>query len=352
MTQDPSTGDHQSAATLSKLIELSRGVHHGIALGDAADHLTSSAPSWPTGVASQLTLATTEGMVRAMERAGQGLGIDWGHENLEALRRWATAQQIPGVPGNRTGSPSVLTRSPAFGVRRGNAPATVRSLRSGLPSGPGHGSLGAHALVRTLPFGVLLALHGPSLTWPVGELVGTTHTHPLAAPTAALGALLVAQAADRSVPLGEGWVALLEHHAPEGGDLVTQRVGAAITTAVVEPRSPSRVADLAPDRSAASALAAAVYVVLSHPEPDELPLAMALASFSPEKHGTSAVVGGLLGARHGSTPMLVHGATRLELAWACDALATDLAMTAMLTPLAKEPSGEPWLPSWGVRYLV
>ena len=91
MTEEPSTGDHPSAPTLSKLIELSRGIHHGIALGDAADHLTSTAPVWPTGVATQLTLATTEGLVRAMERAGQGLGIDWGHENLEALRGWATA---------------------------------------------------------------------------------------------------------------------------------------------------------------------------------------------------------------------------------------------------------------------
>lgn len=350
MTEEPSTGDHPSAPTLSKLIELSRGIHHGIALGDAADHLTSTAPVWPTGVATQLTLATTEGLVRAMERAGQGLGIDWGHENLEALRGWATAQQVPGVAGNRTGTPGLLSRSPAFGARRGNAPATVRSLRSGPPAGPGQGSLGAHALVRTLPFGALLTLHGPSLTWPVEELVGTTHTHLLATPTATLGALLVAQAADRSVPLAEGFSALLENHAPEGGDLVTKRVGAAVTTAAVEPCDPARVADLAPDRSAASTLAAAVYVVLSHPDPHELMLAMALASFSPEKHGTSAVVGGLLGARHGSTPMLERGAARLELAWACDALGTDLAMTALLTPLGKEPDGEPWLPSWGARY--
>ncbi|OLT22131.1 hypothetical protein BJF81_13440 [Ornithinimicrobium sp. CNJ-824] len=92
---------------------------------------------------------------------------------------------------------------------------------------------------------------------------------------------------------------------------------------------------------------AAVYVVLSHPDPHELMLAMALASFFPEKHGISAVVGGLLGARHGSTLMLERGAARLELAWACDALGTDLAMTGLLTPLAKDPDGEPWLPSWG-----
>ena len=38
--------------------------------------------------------------------------------------------------------------------------------------------------------------------------------------------------------------------------------------------------------------------------------------------------------------MLRHGAARHESAWACDALATDLAMTAMLTPLGREPDGD------------
>lgn len=78
---------------------------------------------------------------------------------------------------------------------------------------------------------------------------------------------------------------------------------------------------------------------------------MALAGFAPDRRSTSAVVGGLLGARWGSTPMLRHGGARHELAWACDALATDLAMTAMLTPLGREPDGQAWLPSWDRRYV-
>src|SRR5690606_19368414 len=94
------------------------------------------------------------------------------------------------------------------------------------------------------------------------------------------------------------------------------------------------------------------YAVLSHPGPDELRQALSLAALSPDQRSTSAVVGGLLGARWGSTPMLERGAAGLELAWACDSLATDLAMTAVLTPLGKEPDGESWLPSWGMRHPV
>ncbi len=99
--------------------------------------------------------------------------------------------------------------------------------------------------------------------------------------------------------------------------------------------------------SAISVLAAAVYVVLSHAETDDLRPAMALASFSPDKRSTSAVVSELLGARHGSPPTLERGAVRLELAAESGALATDLAMAAMLTPLANEPDRQAWSPSWG-----
>ena len=343
--------DIQSAARLAQVIEMSRGIHHGIALGDAADHLTSKAPVRPCGVATQLTLAATEGMVCAMERAGQGLGLDWGHENLESLRRWARIQGIPGVSPSRGAGVSVLTDLPGYAVRRGRAPATVRALRHGAPAAaPGHASLGAHSMVRTLPFAVMLALHGPGLAWRVPELVGTTHGHPLAAPTAAAAALLTASAADRASSLASAWLDVLDNQLL-ADDVLVPRLGAAIVAGTTDPRDPAQLVALAPDRSAVSVLAAAVYVAISHPGSDELMLAMALASFAPDKQSTSAVVGGLLGARWGSTPMLRHGAGRSELAWASDALATDLAMTAMLTPLAKEPDGVAWLPSWPARYL-
>lgn len=348
------TDDIQSAARLAKVVEMSRGIHHGIALGDAADHLTSAAPVLPVGVATQLTLATTEGLIRTLERAGRQLDHDWAHDSLEALRRWATVQGILGVAPSRESSRSLLTTLPAYAERRGNAPATVRVLRHGPAAlvAAGHRSLGPHALVRTLPFAVLVSLHGPGFVWPVGELAGVTHGHPLIGPVAAVGALLAARGADRSVPLEVGWLDVLDEHVPEGGELVKTRVGSAIMAATTDPQDPGRLADLAPDRSAVSVLAAAVYVVLSHPGPDDLLLALALASFSPDKQATSAVVGALVGARHGSTPMLALGASRLELAWACDALATDLAMTSMLTPLGREPGGDAWLPSWPARYAV
>lgn len=345
------TMDIQSAARLARLIELSRGIHHGIALGDAADQLTSDAPIRRSGAPTQLTLATTEGTIRTMERAGQGLGIDWGHENLQALHRWGVAQRISGIAPVRGFASSLLTALPAYGERRGSAPATVRALRHGpfAVAAAGHASLGPHALVRTLPFAVLIAIHGPAFTEPIADLVGTSHGHALAAPTATAGALLAARASDRTALLPEAWSELLEGHLPPD-DVLKPRLSSAILAAATDPQKPEQVKRVAPDRTAVSVLAAAVYVVLSHPDPGEIMLAMGLASFSPDIRSTSAVVGGLLGARWGSTPMLRHGAARNDLAWACDALATDLAMTAMLTPLGREPDGEAWLASWHDRY--
>ena len=343
--------DIQSAARLARLIELSRGIHHGIALGDAADQLTSSASVRHCGVVTQLTLATTEGMTRTMERAGRGLGLDWGHENLHALQRWGVSQGIAGVMPMRGPESSLLTALPAYGERRGSAPATVRALRHGpaVVSSAGHTSLGPHALVRTLPFAVLIALHGPAFTEPLADLVGTTHGHALTAPTARAGALLAARASDRTTSLAEGWSQVLDNHLP-ADDVLRPRLSAAILAATTDPQEPDQVKRLAPDRTAVSVLATAVYVVLSHPKPGEILLAMGLASFSPDIRSTSSMVGGLLGARWGSTPILQQGAVRHELAWACDALATDLALTAMLTPLGREPDGAAWLPSWSRRY--
>lgn len=347
------TPEIQSAARLAKLIELSRGVLHGIALGDGADHLFSTAAVRPAGVATQLTLATVEGMIHTMERGGRQLDYDWGHESLASLRRWATGQQIAGVSASRTPGTSLLAQVPAYAGRRGSAPATVRVLRHGpqvLAIGPK--SLGPHALVRTLPFATLAAQHGPDCVGPAVEAARTTHAHDLIGPVVAAGVRLAAATQKQEVPLAAAWLEEVDRLESEGAGVVATRLGTALMTAATDPHDPVRVGGLAPDRSALSVLAASVYAVLSHPEPEQFPLAMGLASFAPDKTSTSALTGGLLGALYGSTPLLAFGASRGELAWACDALGTDLAMTIMLTPLGQEPDGKPWLPSWPARYSV
>ncbi|SOC52319.1 ADP-ribosylglycohydrolase family protein [Ornithinimicrobium cerasi] len=345
--------DIQSAARLAKLIELSRGVLHGIALGDGADHLFSSAAVRPAGVATQLTLATVEGMIRTMERAGRQLDHDWGHESLASLRRWATGQGISGVAPERGPGGSLLAQVPGYAVRRGRAPATVAVLRHGpevLTLGPK--SLGAHALVRTLPFATLVAQHGPDCVWPAVETARVTHAHDLVGPVVAAGARLAAATQKGVDSLATSWLEEVERLESEGAGVVARRLGAAVMAASTDPHEPARVGELAPDRSALSVLTASVYAVLSHPQPEHFHLAMGLASFAPDKTSTSAVTGGLLGALNGSTPLLALGASRGELAWACDALGTDLAMTVLLTPLGREPDGTAWLAGWEARYPV
>lgn len=346
------TEDIQSAARLARLIETSRAVHLGIALGDAADHLISEAPVRRGGVATQLTLATTEGVIRAMERAGQGLDVDWGHESLESLCRWGRLQQISGVSPSRSTVASLLASVPAYAERRGSAPATVRALRHGPAQvqGAGQQSLGAHALVRTLPLGTLLPLNQESVTNIAATCASVTHGHPLVGAVAAVGVGLIATAAGQQHLLAQRWLEALQGPLSDVPDPVRNRVGAAVTAGTTAPSDPDQLAALTPDRTGLSVLAAAVYAALSHPDPADLPLAFALAAFAPDKQATSAVTGALLAARFGSTPLIHHGAARLELGWACEALGTDLAMTAALSPLGKEPDGQPWLPSWGQRF--
>ncbi|MGO0578063.1 ADP-ribosylglycohydrolase family protein [Ornithinimicrobium panacihumi] len=346
----------QPAADLAKLIELSRGILHGIALGDAADHLLDPGPVRPAGVSTQLTLASAEGMIRTMERAGRSLEHDWGFETLSALRRWALAQGIEGITRPRPAGTSLLNSLPGYAARRGSAPATVRALRH--HSSPGSSlppSFGAHAVVRTLPYAVLVAMHGPDLAWPAIASARSTHAHPLI-PATVVAAVRFGSALAQHP--GHAAAALLDEverlrgEEAEGSELVATRLGTAVTAAATTPQDPKVLAGLVPDRSALSVLTAAVYVALSHPEPERFPLAMALAAFAPDKTSVSALAGGLLGAMHGSTPLLSFGAARGELAWACDALGTDVAMTSMLTPLGHEPGGEPWLPSWPARYPI
>lgn len=345
--------DIQSAAVLAKMIEASRAVHLGIALGEAADHIFSEEPAIKSGVATQLTLATTEAVIRCMERGGQSLPYDWEHETLISLGRWGLAQHIPNVISPRDGAtPSFLSTLPGFVQRRGSAPATVRRLREMIPPGQleasPKGSLGAHALIRTLPIGAVLGMKKKELTNIAMESAMVTHNHPLSMWSVAVAVNLVAAARDTD-DLSAAWLNVLSEVLPEGHELIG-RLGAAITSGVVEPCQPQLVKTFAPDRTAPSILAAAIYAVLSHPEPHQFPLAMGIASFTKDKDSSSAVTAALLAARNGSTSLLSFGAGRLELAWACEAMGTDLAMTAMLTPLGKEPSGKPWLPSWNMRY--
>lgn len=345
------TEDIQSAARLARLIESARAVHLGIAVGDAAEDLMGDAPVWRAGVATQLTLATTEGVIRAMERAGQGLDADFGHETRESLRNWGVLQQIQGIAPARGAVASPLDTVPAYAERRGSAPATVRALQHGPAGvqGPGQQSLGAHALVRTLPLGAVLPLGAESVTNIATASAAVTHGHPLVGAVAAVGVHLVAHAPGTQSGLAQRWLAALEGPLVDVPAPVRSRVGAAMTAATTMPNDPDQLPQLAPDRTAISVLAAAVYVALSLPDPADLPLAFAMAAFAPDKHATSAAVGGLLAARFGRRPLIQHGAARLELAWACEALGTDLAMTALLSPLGKDLDG-PWLPSWDTRF--
>ncbi|WP_289017851.1 hypothetical protein [uncultured Ornithinimicrobium sp.] len=70
----------------------------------------------------------------------------------------------------------------------------------------------------------------------------------------------------------------MEGHLP-ADEVLKPRLSAVLLAAATDPKQPEQLEQIAPDRTAVSVLAAAVYVVLSHPDPGEFMLAMGLFVF-------------------------------------------------------------------------
>lgn len=347
------TTDIQSAAVMARMIHSARGAMLGLALGDSWPGVRQEGQPLSAGVATQLACATVDGVIRSLERQGRGLPPQFAHTTFTALQQWAAAQQIPLVhTGGRPMTSSWMAMAPGFVHRRGRATATVRALRrgEGRALDGSNNSLGAHAVVRTLPLGLLATTLGPGILAEAAGVAATTHGHPLASLSAPVGASLVWAAAAGTAPLPtilEEWLDLV----PEVPH-TTDAVKTACTAALVEPGDPERLQAVAPDRTAISALAGAVYAIASHPEPEALPRALDLAAQAPDGRSTAAIAGAVLGTHHGPEPLVRCGAAALELAWLCETLATDLAMQLLLAPLGLQPDESQWLKGWSERYPV
>lgn len=302
------------------------------------------------GVSTQLACFTAEGTIRALVRgAEKGIchppSVVW-----HAYCRWAALQGLEAKRWESGEGPwpdGWLAQVPVLAERRGSAPATVAALariEQGTVERPTTTSRGCHALTRTLPLAVLGAAQGPELagTW-AREIAALTHGDPAAHSAAAHAAVLASHCLTGSPvrqALRDGLKAL---RAAERGSAANDldRLDAALQEAVGHGADAGRLARLAPDATAPSALLGGVYVAASFPAREQVGDALRFAAGAPDGDSVACVAGALLGAAHGAEALPVDLVSRHELAWVLDTLARDL-----VTQLARTDSDPHW---WG-RY--
>ncbi|MGW1541373.1 ADP-ribosylglycohydrolase family protein [Streptomyces sp. NPDC002309] len=348
-----------------------RGLLLGLAIGDTLGRAKGELPvdgPLRAGVSTQLACFTTEGTIRALVRGDhKGMchppGVVW-----HAYRRWAALQGLEAQRSSSGGGAwpdGWLAQVPVLAEPRGSAPATVTALARSV-----HGqvetpttSRGCHALTRTLPVAVLGAAYGTEPAVDTArEIASLTHGDP-AAHTATAQAVVVAQHCLTDLTEAQassGGRTQVQHalreglRALRGTDLASapqelDRLGQALEMAVSHPADPERLAKLAPDATAPSALLGGAYVAASFPERDQVADALRFAAGAPDGDSVACVAGAQLGAAHGAEALPVGLVSRHELAWVLDILARDL-----VAQLTDRPGGTEytlgWDPNWWDRY--
>jgi ADP-ribosylglycohydrolase/protein-tyrosine phosphatase len=339
-----------------------RGLLLGLALGDTLGAARGKLPAHGplrAGVSTQLACFTTEGVIRALVRgAHKGIcapdGVVW-----HAYCRWAALQ---GLKAKRWSWPDDrpdgwLAQVPVLAERRGSAPATVAALAKA-EHGPVEKpttSRGCHALTRTLP--VAVAIAGTGRIYWAGQarrIAALTHGDPAAHSATAHAAVLLSHcltaAGERTQvrqALTDGVRALTRADALATAEL--KQLEGALKQADEHPRDAARLARLAPDATAPSALLGGLYVAASFPDRAEVSAALRFAAGAPDGDSVACVAGALLGALHGAEALPVDLISRHELAWILDTLARDLVVQLTDSPSGGEYTAG-WDPHWWDRY--
>lgn len=327
-----------------------RGCILGLVLGDALGATGGAVPpSGPLSATSagQLACFTVEGTIRASVRGNhKGIchppGVVW-----HAYHRWAALQGIPGVRHWKEGDwpDGWLAQVPALGARRGAAPATVTALRRGEQGSidaPVGSSVGAHGLTRSLP-AAFCPQWGPSPGRYAAEVAALTHG-PEAIETAEVAATIIHHLWQRTdIPTA------VHQALTERQGTVTKALEEALAAARSRPQQLTELARLAPDERACSALAGAVYVTCSLPDPGRITEALLFAASAGDHGHTATVTGALLGAAYGVAALPADLLSRLELVWVADTLARDLVAEQLDSPSGGDyrPGDDP---HWWNRY--
>ncbi|MEU2428183.1 MULTISPECIES: ADP-ribosylglycohydrolase family protein [unclassified Streptomyces] len=295
--------------------------------------------------ATQLTLFTVDGLIRAQVRRDTGA---W-HPPTDVHRahlRWAATQRDWG-PDERRKDNGWLAREEWLYARRDPDRASLTGLGDETlgtldkPKNPTARDAGA--LVRSAPFGLLVGWEPQLVCQLAVECATQTHGHPTAYLSAGAFAVIVhglarGETVDGSVQRA---LALL---APRPGHLpVTDALKQALGAVRQGIPGPARVAALGDPEHAEEALAVAVYATLvSEDARHGLRLAV---NHDGASHITGTLCGALLGALHGETALPPAWLAELEGRSTILELADDFAMEMTQGPALHGPavSGEGWL---------
>ncbi|MEL3945539.1 ADP-ribosylglycohydrolase family protein [Streptomyces alboflavus] len=348
-----------------------RGTLLGAAVGDAlgapvdglglgaireahgAEGLTELAASHGGGrgtvtAATQLTLFTVDGLIRAQVRRDTGA---W-HPPTDlhrAYRRWAATQRDWG-PDERRKEDGWLAREEWLYARRGPARACLTGLaddRMGtldVPKNPG--DQGPEAATRSAPFGLLVGWEPQLVLQLAVECAVQTHGHPVAYLTAGAHTVLVhglarGESLDGAIQRTLALLAARPGHQP-----VTDALRHALGAVRQGMPTAGRVEELVGEGEAVGALAAAVYCALVG---EDIRHGLRLAvNHSGASAASGALCGALLGALHGETALPPGWLTELEGRATVLEIADDFAMEMTQGPALHSPAGA--APGWLARY--
>ncbi|MFJ4921080.1 ADP-ribosylglycohydrolase family protein [Streptomyces sp. NPDC088725] len=298
--------------------------------------------------ATQLTLFTVDGLIRAQVRRDTGA---W-HPPSDVHRaylRWAATQHDWGPDVRRKDNGWLaleewlyVRRDPARACLNGLGDETMGTLDR--PKNPGAQDAGA--LVRSAPFGLLVGWE-PQLVFQLAmECAALTHGHPSAYLSAGAFAVIVhGLARGESLETGAQRALALLAQRP-GHQPVTEALRDALGAVRQGIPGPARIVALGAGRTARDALAVAVYCTLVG-EDVRHGLRLAVNHDGPSG-ATGALCGALLGVLHGETALppawlaeLEGRATLLELA---DDFAMEMTQGAALHSPAINSS------AWLARY--
>ncbi|MFI9588452.1 ADP-ribosylglycohydrolase family protein [Streptomyces sp. NPDC052236] len=340
-------GDALGAGISALTLEEIRGTHGPDAVADYVPGPVHGRRGAVTA-ATQLTLFTVDGLIRAQVRRDTGA---W-HPPTDVHRahlRWAATQHDWG-PDERRRDNGWLAREEWLYSRRDPPKACLIGL-----SDEGMGTLDAPknpsardagALVRSAPFGLLVGWEPQLVCQLAVECAAQTHGDPAAYLSAGALAVIVhglarGESLDGSVQRALAQLAPRPGHQP-----VTDALQHALGTVRQGIPGPARIASLGEGRSAEEALGIAVYCALVG-EDIRHGLRLAVNHDGPSET-TGALTGALLGALHGETALPPAWLSELEGRPTILELADDFAMEMTQGPALHGPTVT--APGWLARY--
>ncbi|WP_405491832.1 ADP-ribosylglycohydrolase family protein [Streptomyces sp. NBC_00096] len=312
--------------------------------------LTEPVPRGTVTAATQLTLFTVDGLIRAHVRRDTGA---W-HPPTDVHRaylRWAATQHDWG-PDERRADNGWLAREEWLYARRDPARACMTGFadpRLGTLDQPKNPTaLDPAAATRSAPFGLLVGWEPALVLQLAVECAAQSHGHPTAYLAAGAHAVIVhgltrGESLDSAVQRALGLLGARPGHQP-----VTDALQRALSAVTLGAPSPQAVEALSPGdgRDAEEVLAIAVYCALVA---ENVAHGLRLAvNHGGDSAATGVLCGSLLGAQHGETALPAAWLAGLEGRAAVLEIADDFALEMTQGPALHGPAAAST--TWLTRY--